>query len=62
MACEPRSDGAYFMRTMANASSRIQLDEYGFTYEQRPLIHAIISHPDNLARIDEIKSQTKTNG
>ncbi len=48
-----------FMRTMASSSPRITLDEYGFTYERRPLIHAIISHPDNLSRIDEIKSKRR---
>lgn len=48
-----------FMRAMAAASPRIILDEYGFTHEKRPLIHAVISHPDNLARIDEIKSRRR---
>ena len=45
----------YFMRTMAQRSPRIEIDEYGFSYEKRPLIHAIISHPDNLSRIEDIK-------
>lgn len=43
-----------YLRTLAEASSRIKLGEYGQTYEGRPLIYLVISseeHQDNLEEI-----------
>ncbi|HZV71160.1 MAG TPA: M14 family metallopeptidase [Saprospiraceae bacterium] len=37
------------------ASNKIKLIEYGKTYELRPLIAAIISSPQNMARLEEIR-------
>jgi len=47
----------YYMRKLAEVSDRIQLTTIGYTFEDRPLIHLIISSPENLSRIDEIQSQ-----
>ena len=40
--------------TVASASPRMQLEVYGQTHEERPLLLATVSSPGNLARIDEI--------
>ena len=37
-------------------SERLTLVTHGFTYEHRPLYHAIITSPENHARIDAIRS------
>ncbi len=44
-----------YARQLAEASDRVELVEYGFSYEGRPLVYLVISSPDNLARQDEIK-------
>ncbi|MCB0679669.1 MAG: hypothetical protein KDC32_01710, partial [Saprospiraceae bacterium] len=44
----------YFQYVAAN-SDRVQLMEYGRTNEQRPLLLAVVSTPQNLARLDEIR-------
>ena len=40
---------------LANSSDRVLLGNYGSTYEGRPLLYFVISHPDNLARLEEIR-------
>ncbi|MEL6536291.1 MAG: M14 family metallopeptidase [Bacteroidota bacterium] len=40
---------------LANSSDRVLLGNYGSTYEGRPLLYMVISHPDNLARLEEIR-------
>jgi hypothetical protein len=47
---------AYF-DALAAASPRVKVWEYGRTYEGRPLKLAAIASPENLARLDEIRSQ-----
>ena len=42
--------------TVAEASPRMVLHEYGRTHEQRPLLLAAVSSPANLARLDEIQA------
>ena len=42
-------------RTIADASPRFTLMEYGRTHEQRPLLLAAVSSPANLARLEEIR-------
>lgn len=49
-----------YLRALAQASDRIQLEEIGRTYEQRPLLMLTISHPDNLKRLEEIRTQHLT--
>ncbi|PHN08048.1 M14 family zinc carboxypeptidase [Flavilitoribacter nigricans] len=44
----------YFQHVAAN-SDRIQLTQYGMTNEKRPLLHAFVSTPENLARLDAIR-------
>jgi len=46
-----------YFEQLAEASDRMILKSHGETYEGRRLIHAIISSPENLARLDEIKEQ-----
>src|SRR5688572_4121374 len=44
-----------YFRHVADVSDKVQLVEYGKTYELRPLIAAFISSPQNLARLEEIR-------
>lgn len=44
-----------YFRYVAAQSDRVQLVDYGQTYELRPLIAAIISSPENLKRIESIR-------
>jgi Zinc carboxypeptidase len=44
-----------WFETVAKASPRVQLETYGRTHEQRPLLMATISSEANLARIDQIR-------
>jgi hypothetical protein len=46
-----------WFRTVAAASPRVQLETYGHTHEQRPLLLATVSSPENLARIEELRAQ-----
>jgi len=52
---EHREVSAYFHH-LAESSERMILLSHGETYEGRKLIHAIFSSPENLARLDEIKT------
>jgi hypothetical protein len=45
----------YYCKALAASSDRVIYAEYGRTYENRPLFHLIISHPDNIRRIEEIQ-------
>lgn len=40
---------------LAGASDRIQVEEYGRTYENRPLLVLTVSAEDNMAEIDDIR-------
>ncbi len=44
-----------YARELAAASERVELVEYGHSYEQRPLVYLVISSPDNLARQEAIQ-------
>lgn len=44
-----------YLETLAAASGRVRLAEYGRTYEGRPLVLATLSSPENLARLPEIE-------
>jgi len=46
-----------YMRELAAASDRIMLQQFAYTYEDRPLIYLLITSPENHANIDEIKAQ-----
>lgn len=43
-----------YCEALAEASDRVRLEEYGRTWEDRPLVIMTISSPANLARLDEI--------
>jgi Zinc carboxypeptidase len=45
-----------YFKKIAELSNRVQLVEYGRTYENRPLLLMTISSPKNLANIDKIKA------
>jgi hypothetical protein len=49
-----------YMKALAAASDRIQLEQHGSTYEQRPLVLLTISTPENLARAEEIKARRQS--
>ena len=44
-----------YARRLAESSKRVELVEYGQTYEGRPLVYLVISSPDNLALTDTIQ-------
>ena len=46
-----------YMNALAQSSDRVQLAQIGASHEQRPLLHLTISSPENLSRLDEIRSQ-----
>lgn len=46
-----------YMKALAAASDRIQIEEYGRTYEKRPLLLLTITAPGNFSRIETIKAQ-----
>ncbi|MEZ4827101.1 MAG: M14 family zinc carboxypeptidase [Bacteroidia bacterium] len=45
----------YYMREMARVSDRIQLEVIGKTYENRPLLHLIITSPENHKNLESIR-------
>lgn len=45
----------YYMRALADASDRVSIQEYAYTYEGRPLLLLTITTPDNHRSIDRIK-------
>ena len=44
-----------YLKTLAESSDRVTLEEIGRTYEQRPLLMLAISSPENLAKLEEIQ-------
>ncbi|HSH44250.1 MAG TPA: M14 family metallopeptidase, partial [Longimicrobiales bacterium] len=44
-----------YFRTVAESSPRVVLEEHARTYEGRRLVHAIVTSPENHARLDEIR-------
>lgn len=49
------SQQVYYLKKLAEESDRIHFLSDGKTHEDRPLISLIISHPDNLSRLEEIR-------
>lgn len=41
--------------TLANTSNRVVIGNYGSTYEGKPLLYFIISHSENLQRLEDIR-------
>jgi len=46
-----------YFRAVAAATPNMQLQEYGTTYEGRPLVMAVIASPENFARLQDIRQQ-----
>lgn len=46
-----------YFALLAEQSDRAQLEAIGTTHEQRPLLQLVVSSPENLARLDEIRQQ-----
>lgn len=46
-----------YFEVLAAQSPRAQLEVIGTTHELRPLLQLVVSSPDNLARLDEIRQQ-----
>lgn len=46
-----------YFKSLAEASNRLSLIEYGKTYENRPLLMLVASSPDNIENLDKIKAQ-----
>ncbi len=45
----------YFKRLAASAPAMMKLEQYGDTYEGRPLLLAYIASPENLQRLEDIR-------
>lgn len=48
---------AFYMKTLAEKSDRVALVEIGKTHEGRPLLHLIITAPENHARLESIREE-----
>ena len=46
-----------YMRTLAAASDRIQIQTTGFTHEKRPLVLLTVTHPSNMPQLEQIKQK-----
>lgn len=46
-----------YMRAVAQASDRVKIETFGYTYEKRPLVLLTISSKENMDRIEELKKQ-----
>ena len=51
------SEVAAYFKKLSESSSRVLYNEYGKTYEDRPLINLVISSEDNISNIDRIRKQ-----
>jgi len=49
----------YFERVAATASDRVRLEPYGRTNEGRPLLVAYVSSPENIARLEAIRTNNQ---
>ncbi len=47
----------FYMRTLAEKSDRVQIQEYGRTFENRPLLLLTISSPKNLQNVEQIREK-----
>src|SRR5882757_10729291 len=46
---------AYFKEVARTAPGQMKLEQYGTTYEGRPLLLAYIASPENIRRLEEIR-------
>lgn len=47
----------YYFYELDRSSSRVKVEKFGETYENRPLLNVIISSEENMNRLDEIREQ-----
>jgi hypothetical protein len=47
-----------YFRQVAASVKNVKLEQYGTTYEGRPLMMAIVASPENAARLDEIRQHS----
>lgn len=50
-----------YLRSLARQSDRIKTQTIGFSHEGRPILSFVVSSPENIRRIDEIKETHKNN-
>ncbi len=48
-----------YMRALAEASELVTLDDYGLTYERRPLLQVVIARPDHHADLEGILARNR---
>ncbi len=48
-----------YLRSLARQSNRIKTETIGFSHEGRPILSFVVSSPENIARIDEIRKNHK---
>lgn len=46
-----------YFNYLAEASPKVQINQYGETYEGRPLINLVITSTDNMGRLDELQER-----
>ncbi len=46
-----------YFQTLAEASPRVEINQYGETYEGRPLINLVISSEENINNLEEIRTR-----
>lgn len=46
-----------YFQTLADASPRVEINQYGETYEGRPLINLVISSEENMNNLDDIRNR-----
>ncbi len=52
-----------YFEHLANNSDQLKMEQYGFTYEERPLYYSIISSQENMEKLESIKAnQLKITG
>jgi len=51
----PHESLVAYVNHVAGSSPLVEIQEYGRTYENRPLLHAFISAPENLANLEQIR-------
>jgi hypothetical protein len=47
----------FYSRYLSETSNRVIYQEYAKSHENRPLFHLIISHPENISNLENIKEQ-----
>lgn len=46
-----------YFEAVAEVSDRVKLDTHAYSYENRPLVHAVVTSPQNHARLEELRLQ-----